>query len=189
MMKMPWVTPGARMEVEAERLALHTLPANTQIEAPHQGRHSQHLSLGSAVWLVPRWRSTTAPTLAVEGGEVVAVVHVLHHQEQVAGREIDERAAVAANWMKDEVVCGGGVVSATPQCKSQCPPPTHPLHTPSRASTVASACAHELEELDLEPSDDPLVVGPDLVLAVHVLAGPGLPGGGGRGRQRTTKTT
>ena len=58
-------------------------------------------------------------------------------------------------------------------------PPTHPLHTLSRVPTVASACAHELEELDLEPSDDPLVVGPDLVLAVHVLAGPGLPGGGG----------
>jgi hypothetical protein len=25
-MKMPWVTPGARMEVDADRFVLHTLP-------------------------------------------------------------------------------------------------------------------------------------------------------------------
>ena len=192
MMKMPWVTPGARMEVEADRLVLHTLPANTQIEATHHGGHKQHLSLGSAMWLVPRWRNTPLPTLAVEGGEEVAVVHVLHHQEQVAGREVDERAAVAANWIKDEVVCGGGVVSATPQCKSQCSPhpPTHPpaLCTLSHVFPKWRLHVHtNLKNWILSPVMTPLSSVPISYWQYTSSRAPVCRGGGGR--QRTTKTT
>ncbi len=73
MMKMPWVTPGARMDVDADRFVLHTLPVARNGDS--------HVCQGHAAAAVD---NRGAPhTLAVEGWKIVTVVHVLHHDQQV----------------------------------------------------------------------------------------------------------